>query len=67
MAAIYEYHPEAEEEYGEAVRCYLRQAPGPVAEGFTAALVEAPERWRVFEPPEMRRCAVKRYLYILCY
>jgi len=74
MAASYGFHPEALFEYAEAANYYLRKASPRVAEGYVttvesaiAALVADPARWRVVEDPEIRRCVITRFPFVLYY
>jgi toxin ParE1/3/4 len=74
MATRHEFHPEALFEYAEATDYYLRMASLRVAEGFIgsveaaiAAIVEAPERWRIVEEPEIRRYVLSRYPFVIYY
>jgi plasmid stabilization system protein ParE len=72
MATSYSFHPEARDEYREATRYYLREASQRVADRFVstieaalASLVAAPTRWPVVESPEIRRCLVSRFPYVI--
>jgi plasmid stabilization system protein ParE len=74
MAASYGFHPEALFEYAEASNYYLREASPRVAEAFVtavefaiAALVAAPERWRIVEAPEIRRYVFSRFPFVIYY
>ena len=74
MGAAYSFHPEALFEYAEATRYYLREASPRVAEAFTtavefaiAAFAAAPARWRVVEPPEIRRYIFSRFPFAIYY
>ena len=74
MAASYSFHPEALFEYAEASNYYLREASPRVAEAFVtavefaiAALVAAPERWRIVEEPEIRRYVFSRFPFVIYY
>jgi toxin ParE1/3/4 len=68
----FRFHPEALEEYQEAVNWYA-QSGNPSALRFVEALedsirriVEAPERWRVIEE-DVRRCLTKVFPYGVLY
>jgi len=74
MATEIGFHPEARLEYLEETRYYLREAAPGVAERFTAIgetalarLVSDPVRWPVVEAPEMRRCVLKRFPFVIYY
>ena len=68
----YRFHPEAFEEFQEAVSWYAQRG-NPPALRFVAAvqdailrIVEAPERWRVIEE-DVRRCLTKVFPYGVLY
>ena len=74
MAASYSFHPEALFEYAEATNFYLHEASPRVAGGFVAtvesavaALAAAPERWRIFEEPGIRRYVFSRFPFVIYY
>ena len=74
MAASYSFHPEALFEYAEATHYYLGATSSRVAEKFVTAvesavatLVVAPTRWRVVEDPEIRRCVLSRFPFVVYY
>ena len=74
MGEGYSFHPEALFEYAEAARYYLREASPRVSEAFVtavefaiAALIAAPERWRVVEEPEIRRYVFSRFPFVIYY
>jgi toxin ParE1/3/4 len=74
MPTSFGFHPEALFEYAEAVNYYLREASLLTAERFladvefaTAALVAAPDRWRVVEEPEIRRYVFSRFPFVIYY
>ena len=68
----YEFHPEALEEYQEAVNWYAERGT-PVALRFVEAVeeavskvAEAPERWRILEE-DVRRCLTRVFPYGILY
>ena len=70
----YGFHPDALLEYAEAAGYFAREAPPEVAEGFVAsveagiaAVLAAPERWRIVEEPAIRRYVLRRFPYVLYY
>ncbi|MEI6376298.1 MAG: type II toxin-antitoxin system RelE/ParE family toxin [bacterium] len=74
MAISYGFHPDALTEYTEATRYYISEASLRVAGGFISAvessiasLVSAPDRWRVVQGPEIRRCILKRFPFVVYY
>lgn len=70
----YTFHPEALLEYAEAASYYAHKASPEIAERFVTS-VEAgiaevtadPERWRVVAEPEIRRCILQRFPYVVYY
>jgi plasmid stabilization system protein ParE len=74
MATSCGFHPDALFEYAEATNYYLHEASARVAEAFVsavesvvAALVAAPERWRVVEEPGIRRYVFSRFPFVIYY
>jgi plasmid stabilization system protein ParE len=74
MAARYDFHPEALREYSDATLFYLSEASPEVANRFVTAIesaivamTDAPERHRVVEEPDMRRCVVSRFPFLIYY
>ena len=74
MATSYGFHPEALFEYAEATHYYLQVASPEVAEAFVttvesaiASILESPDRYRVVEPPEIRRYVFKRFPFVIYY
>ena len=74
MATRFSFHPEALFEYAESTNYYLGVASPQVADGFVTAvesavatLVAAPARWQVVEAPEIRRCVLKRFPFVIYY
>ncbi len=74
MATSYGFHPEALFEYAEATHYYLQVASPEVAETFIttvesaiASILENPDRYRVVEPPEIRRFVFKRFPFVIYY
>jgi plasmid stabilization system protein ParE len=70
----YGFHPDALLEYAEATSFYAREASPEVAERFVAsvesgiaAVLVAPERWRVVEEPGIRRYILRSFPYVLYY
>jgi plasmid stabilization system protein ParE len=74
MATRHEFHSEALFEYAEAADYYVRVASLRVAEAFIAsveaaiaAIVPAPQRWRIVEEPEIRRYVLSRFPFVIYY
>ena len=74
MATSYGFHPEALFEYAEATHYYLQVASPDVAEAFVTtvesaivSILENPDRYRVVEPPEIRRYVFKRFPFVIYY
>lgn len=74
MAARLEFHPEALREYSEAALYYLEEASPEVAERFVSAIeaaisamLSAPERHRIVAVPEIRRCVITRFPFLIYY
>jgi toxin ParE1/3/4 len=70
----YGFHPDALLEYAESTSYYAREASPEVAERFVAsvesgiaAVLAAPERWRVVDEPGIRRYILRRFPYVLYY
>ena len=68
------FHPEALSEYSEAASCYLEQASPLVADALLDAVESAiavvvldPTRWRIVEAPEIRRCVVRHFPFVIYY
>jgi len=74
MATDFKFHPEALLEYSEAAQYYLRNASARVAAAFVAtadsaiaALIADPNRWPVIEEPEIRRCVLRHFPFVVYY
>lgn len=72
--AGYAFHPDALLEYADATTYLLREASARVAERFVedvesavAAILTAPDRWRIVEEPGIRRYVFRRFPYVLYY
>ena len=69
----HEFHPEALTEYEEAARFYAAQQPGldlrfiAAVEGAIAQVCETPERWRIYDGGEVRRCLTRVFPYGILY
>ncbi len=70
----YGFHPEALEEYTDAINYYLGKVSPEVAEAFVTAvesavgaIIAAPDRCPVFEEPDVRRYVFRRFPYVLYY
>jgi len=68
----YEFHPEALEEYREAVGWYGSREPGLAirfvgeVEDAIRQILDAPDRWRVVEE-DIRRCLTHVFPYAILY
>ena len=74
MAARLDFHPEALREYSEAALYYLEEASPEVAARFVfsieaaiSAMLAAPERHRIVAVPEIRRCVITRFPFLIYY
>lgn len=74
MALDFFFHPEALQEYAEAADYYLHVASPRVASAFAscveeglAALAGAPSRWRIVEPPAIRRLVISTFPFVVYY
>ncbi len=74
MGTSYGFHPEALFEFTEAINYYLYEASARVADAFVSSvesalstLLCAPTRWRVIEGPDIRRCIVSRFPFVIYY
>lgn len=74
MAVKCLFHPEALLEFQESACFYARTASEDIAERFvtevegTVAEIEAdPVQWRVVEPPDLRRCLLDRFPFVIWY
>lgn len=74
MPAICRFEPDAEREYDEAVRFYTLEANPTVAlrlitsvESALTSIGAAPERWRVTDPPDIRRYVFRRFPFVFYY
>jgi toxin ParE1/3/4 len=68
----YDFHPEALEEYQQAVNCYAQREPAlalrfvEVVEDTIRRILESPEQWRVIDD-DVRRCLTRMFPYGLLY
>lgn len=68
----YEFHPEALQDYQEAVDWYARRGPALARRFITAVedavwrVAETPERWRIIEE-DVRRCLTRVFPYGVLY
>lgn len=74
MAFTCGFHPEAIAEYADAAAYYLQNASAEIAEDFVTAVesavagfTAAPDRWRIVEAPEVRRCVLRRFPFVIYY
>ena len=74
MSISYGFHPAALSAFTEATQFYLKEASPRVASQFITAvestlatLVDAPDRWRVIHEPEIRRCVLRRFPFVIYY
>ena len=74
MATDFRFHPEALFEYTEAAQYYLHNASARVAaaavatvDAAIAVLLADPTRWPVIEKPEVRRCVLRRFPFVVYY
>ncbi len=68
----YEFHPEALEEFSEAAHYYAECQEGlefrfvAAVENSIRRILEAPQRWRIFEE-DVRRCLTRVFPYAILY
>jgi plasmid stabilization system protein ParE len=70
----FRFHPQARIEYLGGIEYYLRHASPHVADAFADSVesailhvLESPDRWRIVEPPDIRRYVFRRFPYALYY
>ena len=74
MASEFNFHCEALLEYEAAAAFYLNEGSPGVATRFVdsveaaiGSIVANPERWRVFQSPQIRRCVLQEFPFVIYY